>query len=146
MSGVKNSVRVLVLLLVSGYFTVLTLGSAWHETGKCSGQGCLIVFPVAALWLGLGYALLLPAYFWMVSGRAPWSALLALAAVGLSFVVLRHYSLSFGGGLAWEYREEDWPVHYLLRREVATVLLMPLVLLGRLVWGWFTESEPEEAG
>ncbi|GAB2957010.1 hypothetical protein GCM10027048_24220 [Hymenobacter coalescens] len=138
-----QTARLLGFLAVSAYFAWLVMSSAWHETGKCSGQGCLIVFPFAAFWYLLAYALLLPAYGWVLAGWRWWQWLLALGAVLLSGLVLRQVAHVFDyslGGIPIDYRKSEWPFHHLMRLQVLTAVLLLAAPGGRVVWKWLTND------
>ncbi|UYZ62572.1 hypothetical protein [Hymenobacter weizhouensis] len=135
-----------ILVAVAGF---LIVASAWHETGKCSGQGCLIMFPVAGVFFLAGYGLLVPAYFWLVLGRAWWGGVLAVVGVALSFGVLykfaavfdvRMHSAVFGWYLT--YPEQEWPVQYLLWAQLCTLGLLFLKYPLHRLAQWLSTDYP----
>ncbi|UOQ72910.1 hypothetical protein [Hymenobacter cellulosilyticus] len=128
----KHYVKALVSILLLASVIALVLTSAWHEIGKCSGQGCLFVFPVAGILFLVEYLLLAPSYFWLMMGRAWWGALLAAVSIALSvaglyksagFLDVRMYSPVFGWYLTYP---ESWPVQYLVWAQLLTVALVLL--------------------
>lgn len=110
-------------------FTGLVLTSAWHETMQCRGQGCLIVFPFAAIGYGVSYLLLLPACMWSIFGSRWWGALLALLSIGLSYLALLKFMAMFDIRQA----KAAWPVHTLLLLQVSSTILLVLVGAVRLL-------------
>lgn len=141
--------RVLLSIVLVTSAVCLSVASGWHELAKCSGQGCLFILPVLALLFLVGYALLAPAYIWLLIGRAWWGGLLALLGICLSIWGLyssaglldaRMYSSVFGWYLTYP---ESWPVQYLLWAQLFTLVLLLLKVPLQSVFRWLSTNDIE---
>jgi hypothetical protein len=131
----------LLVIVVVGVFLRWAALSCYHDSIDSKGPGGGITWIIMAGFYGVGYALLLPAYFWLISSRPLWGTLLVLPPVGISFAVLFLFTNSRGVPQAvswsqvanWPNREAAYGPYHLLGSICFTLLVVVAGMIIRLL-------------
>jgi len=113
------------------------------------------MFPwiVSAIFYGISYTALLPAYVWLISPRPWWGLAPVLALIALSFGLLHEYTtdrLAGGNGTDRIYASwgswQAWPFHPAAYGPWHLLLSIVLTLLGLLLGAglqlWLQRQRP----
>lgn len=100
----------LLVLVAAGIFLRWVALSCYQDSIDSRGPGGGITWVITAVLYGISYALLLPAYVWVISPRPLWALFLILPLLGISFALLVWYTSSgfVDRGTAWD-QLPAWP-------------------------------------
>jgi hypothetical protein len=131
----------LLVLVVAGVFLRWAALSCYHDSIDSKGPGGGITWVFTAGLYGLGYALLLPAYFWLISSRPWWGLLLVIPPIGICFAGLFLFTnlpglppdVSWKQVTTWPHRTAAYGPYHLLGSIGLTLLTVAAGLVVRLL-------------
>jgi hypothetical protein len=120
----------LLVVVVASVFLRWVALSCYHDSIDSKGPGGGITWVITAAVYGLAYALLLPAYVWLISPRPFWALLGVVPQLGVSFAILFWYTNSgavaqetaWDQVVAWPHREAAYGPYRLLGSICLTLL------------------------